>query len=87
MADLDWAPEDRDWLARRNVSALRATERGRKELELFDDAPILMDGRVRRGDRQDVADVWNARELRSHAARMKLPVLRMGRTTASPRTP
>ena len=85
MADLEWTPEDRDWLAQRNVSALRATAAGREELERFRDATVLMDGRVRRGEKEDVADVWNARELRSHAARMKLPVLRMGAHHSKPK--
>ena len=77
MADLEWTPEDHEWLSKRNRSVLELTERGREELKAFESATLLMDARRRTGGRQDVADVHNARELRRHAARVGKPILRI----------
>ena len=45
MADCTWEERDHAWLSARNRSVLQQTEEGRRELEKFKDAPLLMDGR------------------------------------------
>ena len=45
MADCTWTESQHAWLARRNRSRLEQTAEGRKELEKFEQAPLLMDGR------------------------------------------
>ena len=41
MSELEWTQHDHSWLAKRNRTALLATEQGRRELEEFDNAPLL----------------------------------------------
>eukprot|EP00959_Pyramimonas_sp_CCMP1952_P108213 2262552-Pyramimonas_sp.AAC.1 len=48
MAECTWTAADHAWLAQRNRSRLQQTAQGRAELARFEDAPILMDGRVDR---------------------------------------
>ena len=45
MADCTWTHEDRVWLARRNRTVLQMTPEGRAELQKFESAPLLMDGK------------------------------------------
>ena len=63
MADLKWTPDEHRWLARRNRTALASSEAGRKELERFEDAPILMTTRQVNKQGEDSADQFNARRL------------------------
>ena len=78
LADLTWTQQDHAWLARRNRSALQATEGGRAELRAFDHAVVLM-CRRRRGIRgEDGAEQYNAAELRRLAARTGRPILAIG---------
>ena len=50
MADCNmtgkWTDADHAWLSRRNRSVLQQTKEGRDELRLFENSPLLMDGRV-----------------------------------------
>ena len=78
LADLAWTQQDHAWLARRNRSALQATEASRAELRAFEHAPLLM-CRRRRGVRgEDGADQYNAAELRRLAVRTGRPILAIG---------
>jgi hypothetical protein len=81
MADLTWTREDREWLARRNKRVLASSPEGRKQLEEFADAPLLMDSRKQKkaagSCELDGADVMNRRELNNLAKRMGVPVLRL----------
>ena len=58
MSDLSWTKEDHAWLAaKRNKSVLARTEEGRRELEFFEDAPILIDTKKQRQTGEDGADM------------------------------
>ena len=61
MADCEWSALDHAWLKRRERSRLRMTPEGRRELEAFDDAPVLMDGKKKKANGEDGADQVNQR--------------------------
>ena len=46
MAECTWTRNDHAWLSRRNRSILGQTKEGQRELQRFDDAPLLMDGEI-----------------------------------------
>ena len=75
MADLRWTPEQHRWLARRNRTFLASTEAGRKELERFQDAPILMTTRQVNKRGEDSADQFNARRLEELSRSTNTPIL------------
>ena len=74
MADCTWTPEERAWLARRNRSVLQMTPEGRLELQKFESAPLLMDGRKTRITGGTVADHMNLLKLKQLAARTRVPI-------------
>ena len=74
MAELEWTQHNHSWLAKRNRSALMATEEGRRELEQFDGAPLLMDGRRKNAAGEDGAEQFNAQELRRLSIRTGRPI-------------
>ena len=74
MADCTWTPEERAWLARRNRSVLQMTPEGRSELQKFESAPLLMDGRKTRITGETGADHMNLLKLKQLAARTRVPI-------------
>ena len=76
MSDLSWTSEEHAWLASaRNRSVLARTEEGRREVDSFEDAPILIDTRKQRQTGEDGADRMNALQLRKVASRQGVPIL------------
>ena len=78
MAELEWTQHDHSWLAKRNRSALMATEEGRREIEQFNNAPLLMDGRRKNAAGEDGAEQFNAMELRRLSRRTGRPIAAIG---------
>ena len=46
MGDLSWSQDEHAWLSERNKSALMRSEEGRRQVESFQDAPLLMDTKL-----------------------------------------
>ena len=69
MAECTWKPEDHRWLSRRNKTLLQQTAKGRKQLERFRDAPLLMDGRVDKVTGEVGANRMNQMELEKLSAK------------------
>ena len=67
MADCTWKHEDRVWLARRNRTVLQMTPEGRAELQKFESAFLLMDGRKTRITGETGADHMNLVKLKQLA--------------------
>ena len=74
MADCTWSLKDYEFLQARNKSFLRRTPEGRKELESFEDAPLLVDCRKQRNSGIDGALEINLRELEKLALKSKVPI-------------
>ena len=74
MADCTWTHEDRVWLARRNRTVLQMTPEGRAELQKFESAPLLMDGRKTRITGETGADHMNLMKLKQLAERTRVPI-------------
>jgi len=74
MADCTWTQEDRVWLARRNRTVLQMTPEGRAELQKFESAPLLMDGRKTRITGETGADHMNLVKLKQLADRTRVPI-------------
>ncbi len=53
------------------------TEEGRRELQRFEDAPILMDGKIKRSSGEDGADQVNLQELHRVSQRTGAPIARL----------
>jgi hypothetical protein len=75
MANCEWTPQDYNWLRQRQRSVLQKTEAGRRELALFDDAPLLMDGRRTNAAGETGALAVNREELFRVAERDRVPIL------------
>jgi hypothetical protein len=75
MADCTWLPKHYNALAKRNRSTLRLTPEGRRELEFFNDAPILMDGKKKSKAGVDGADQVNLEELKKVSAFRRSPIV------------
>ncbi len=75
MADCTWTREQHAWLSRRNRSVLQQTEEGRAQLRRFEDAPLLMDGRVDRVTGETGAIKVNERKLEELSARTGKPIV------------
>ena len=75
LADLRWDPQ-KDWpfLQSRNRSILRRTPEGRRELEEFEGAPILVDTRKKGNAGIDGALELNLERLAQVAAKKKVPI-------------
>jgi len=86
MAELTWSREDHSWLAKRNRSTLQQTQEGREELRSFDDAPLLMDGRVDTVSGAIGANRINRLKLEQVSADTKKPILSMGAYYTTPKT-
>ncbi|MCP4861774.1 MAG: AAA family ATPase, partial [Planctomycetes bacterium] len=78
MADCTWTPSQRDWLARRNRSALQQTEEGRRQLARCDRGPLLMDTKVDRSTGQVGANRVNQMKLEELSARTGKPIVSLG---------
>ena len=78
IAELEWTQQDHAWLAKRNRNSLLATEDGRREVDQFNDAPLLMDGRRKNAAGEDGAEQFNARELRRLSVRTGRPIAAIG---------
>jgi len=74
MADCTWSLQDYEFLQSRNKSFLRRTPEGRRELESFEDAPLLVDSRRKRNSGIDGALEINLRELEKLARKTKVPI-------------
>ena len=74
MSECTWTHEDRAWLARRNRTALQMTPEGRVELQKFETAPLLMDGRKTRITGETGADHMNLEKLKQLADRTRVPI-------------
>ena len=77
MVDCTWTPQEHAWLARRNRSRLELTESGRKTLKAFADAPLLMDGRQKKGTGEAGAIEVNERELQRLSSKTGRPMLQL----------
>ena len=86
MAELTWSREDHSWLAKRNRRILQQTQEGRAELRSFDDAPLLMDGRVDTVSGAVGANRINRLKLEQVSADTKKPILSMGAYYTTPKT-
>ena len=86
MAELTWSREDHSWLAKRNRRILQQTQEGRAELRNFDDAPLLMDGRVDTVSGAVGANRINRLKLEQVSADTKKPILSMGAYYTTPKT-
>jgi len=75
MANCTWTPQDHAWFATRNRSALSKTPEGRLELEAFEEAPLLMDGKKPNRQGEDGSTQVNKEHLFRLAAREGKPVL------------
>ena len=79
MADCNmtgkWSETDHAWLSRRNRSVLQQTKEGRNEIWLFDNAPLLMDGRVDTMDGGVGANRMNMDRLERLSAETNRPIV------------
>ena len=74
MADCEWDLEDYKFLQARNKSFLRRTPEGRRILEDFEGAPLLVDGNKKRKNGDDGAYEINMEELQKLASKTKVPI-------------
>jgi len=84
MSNLAWTEEDHRWLSQFNRRTRAATEKGKKELEKFDNAPRLVDTRKMTASggedlgNPDGADVLNFKQLQRVAKQLGVPIARIG---------
>ena len=74
MAECTWTQQDHGWMSKRNRTRLQMSEEGRKELKQFDDAPLLMDGRVDRVTGEAGANKINMLKLFKMSADKQRPI-------------
>ena len=74
MAECTWSMDDHAWLSRRNRSIVQRTPEGRAELARFEDAPLLMDGRVDRITGEVGANTVNRLKLNQCSAASQKPI-------------
>ena len=74
MADCEWDLEDYKFLQARNKSFLRRTPEGRRILEDFEGAPLLVDGKKKRKNGEDGAYEINMEELKKLSSKTKVPI-------------
>ena len=86
MADCTWTSAQHAWLERRNRSLLEQTAEGRKELEKFNDAPLLMDGRQDRVSGEKGAIRVNNYLLEQLSSRTGKPIAVLHARHGTPKT-
>ena len=87
MAECTWSRSEHSWFSSRNRSILQQTPEGRQELRAFDEAPLLMDGRVDRVTGEAGANKINQLRLERLSAETGKPIVVLRAYHDKPKTP